>query len=159
MRAAIKIVVCIFLLAITYLVFSVTLSSIVKYYQLNNSARSVLKDIVGIEHFNTHQAYVHSWFLNTGGRWHLILDAELDLSKTTLPSELMKVTERSDIPAPDEYIHRLFHVNFVGYVCYSGFDLKLGPDSICSSNSPSVCNVTVCAKQGDKNIFITVTPF
>ncbi|MBK6897606.1 MAG: hypothetical protein IPH06_13560 [Alphaproteobacteria bacterium] len=159
MHTALKIVSVLFLLVAIYIIFSVTLSCIVNYYQLNNSAKALLKEVLKIEDFHTRKAYIHSWFLNPGGRWHVILDEGFDAAKSNLPSAQMKVADPSDVPLPDEYIRRLFDVNFDGYECYSGFDLKLGPESICSAESPSVCNITICAKQGDKNLFITISPF
>lgn len=158
-------------LALSYLVFVILWIVYVDTYGdthviklLNESARIVVRDTVGIEKFQLEQVDVRTAvFDGAGGNWKVLLKEPFHLDATRLLQEdvrndLLSRSEQSDEILLD-YLERFYSMRPTGYVCFEGEDITTGPGTLCDGRSLRKCNFSVCVKEGEKLAFLSLSYF
>ncbi len=131
---------------------------------INESARVVVKDHVGIENFQIEQVSVHTAvFDGAGGNWKVTLDEPFHLDATRLlqkgdMNDLVRNTEHSEDVLLD-YFEKFYGVRPTGYECFEGEEIMTGPGTLCEGKSLRKCNVSVCVKEGERLMFLYIAEF
>ncbi len=131
---------------------------------INESARVVVKDHVGIENFQIEQVSVHTAvFDGAGGNWKVTLDEPFHLDATRLLQKGdMNDLVRNPEPLKEialEGFEKLYGVRPTGYECFEGEDIVTGPETLCEGKSLRKCNVSVCVKEGERLTFLYIAEF
>ncbi|MCB1681936.1 MAG: hypothetical protein H6858_08870 [Rhodospirillales bacterium] len=127
-----------------FLVLDILSMCATKYYDLKLTVRVIAREFLGEKNFRIESQSIDVIGISDYGQWHLVLSNNVDLAK--IEEKLFKGGFRP--PSENK-----------GLKCYYNGDLWLerGSCPAESRNRGSPCWVTICLKDGDKNVFIDVS--
>lgn len=127
-----------------FLVLDLLSMCAIKYYDLKLTVRVIVREFLGEKNFRIESQSIDVIGISEDGYWHIVLNNNVDLAK--IEEKLFNDGFRS--PTENK-----------GFKCYYNGDLwlKRGSCPVESKNRGSPCWVTICLKDGVKNVFIDLT--
>ncbi len=124
-----------------FFILSILSMCVTKYYDLKLTVREITREFFEEKNFHIESQSMDVIGITNYGHWHLVLTDNVNL--TLIEEKLFKSGFRP--PTENE-----------GLKCYYNGDLWLERGS-CPFDGGSPCWVTICLKDGDKNVFIDVS--
>lgn len=126
------------------------------YLGLNKDITLLMQRQFGVNEFTFKQSDFHDYLFDPGGSWWIELKDGFDIKKLTendkfwVNSDLYH-DERVTSEQITSYVMRDYKIEVHGFEAYFAEDQDLGM-RICTPSSG--CNLSIYAKDGDKNLFI-----
>ncbi len=132
------------LLGVTlFLVFSTLSACVTKYFDLKLTVRVIAREFLAAKSFRIERQSIDVIGISDHGDWHIVLDDAVNYEATET-----KLQKNGFRPPTDSTIP--------GFKCFYHGDLWLNRGS-CPIGSLSPCWVTICIKDGDRNVFIDIS--
>ena len=113
----------------------------------------------GIQHYTIKSASLDYWIFEPSAAWWIQLDQGFDIQKIKQnklfwDNSNMPDDERINSEAITETVKSAYKIEVHDFQAYFAEDQQMGDMVMCSDGVP--CNVYVYAKDGDKNLFISI---
>ncbi|MBK6895384.1 MAG: hypothetical protein IPH06_02175 [Alphaproteobacteria bacterium] len=129
--------------------------------RLDETARVLVKDHVGIEKFKMERVWVSTpAFDGAAGNWRTLLDDPFQLSKSSLKDyEILQKNDVIVIKEEGTRIGGFFATDQTGYTCYFRKGVFTGSETVCFEGSVRTCSVSLCVKEGERLVYVEVVQF
>lgn len=150
-----------FVYTLIFIIYVETYGDTQRAHLLDESAKVLVRDRVGIEKFQIERAWVHTpVFDGAAGNWKVLLDEPFQFSKSSLKDyDILNNGDVTFIEEEGTSIGGFFATDQIGYTCYFRKGVILGSGTVCEENSKRECHVSVCVKEGERLMYVEVVQF
>lgn len=129
--------------------------------RLDETARVLVKDHVGIEKFKMERVWVRTpAFDGAAGSWKVLLGEPFRYSQSSLKD--YDILGKRDVLVIEEEgtsIGGFFATDQPGYICYFREGVFTGSETACFEESVRRCSVSLCVNEGERLMYVEVVQF
>ncbi len=126
------------------------------------TAKTLIEHELGLKKYKLKKAYHEYSFGETRGDWWVELEQGFDIKKIKESKQFTNHYIQADRPDTSEEVGKILllkwgYQNALGYESYYAENTVIGNDTLCNERTIRNCQVSVYAKDGDKNLFIYIS--